>query len=369
MTFFDAALYLEKGHLFEGRGFGSESTKGGETVFNTGMSGYQEIYTDPSYLNQIVVMGSSQIGNTGVNTQDLESSSLLLSGVVVREYCPVPSNWRSVQSLSDYLAMAKIPAISEVDTREITQLLRDEGAQRGVIFPTSNISKKELKAHAEKLLKSVPPMEGLDLVSKVSCKKPYSFSEEGWREDAGTIVVYDFGAKWNILRHLGRRGFKIEVVPFNTPAEEVLKYQPKAILLSNGPGDPATVPGSVQEIQKLVGKVPILAICMGHQLLARAVGAQTYKLKFGHHGVNHPVKDLSTNRIIITSQNHGFAVRPETLSGSEIQLNHINLNDGTVEGFCSDSLKLYSVQFHPESAPGPSDASYIFEHFIRGFIQ
>jgi len=369
MTFFDAALYLEKGHFFAGKGFGAESAKGGEAVFNTGMSGYQEIYTDPSYLNQIVVMGSSQIGNTGINPQDLESSSLLLSGVVVREYCPVPSNWRSVQSLSDYLAMAKVPAISEVDTREITQILRDEGAQRGIIFPTANISKKELRVHAENLLKSVLPMEGLDLVSRVSCKKPYHFSEEGWREDAGTIVVYDFGVKWNILRHLGKRGFKIQVVPYNTPAEEALKFQPRAILLSNGPGDPATVPSSVHEIQKLIGKIPILAICMGHQLLARAVGAKTYKLKFGHHGINHPVKDLSSNRIIITSQNHGFAVRPETLSGKDIQLNHINLNDGTVEGFCSDSLRFYSVQFHPESAPGPSDASYIFEHFIRGFIQ
>jgi len=369
MSFFEAALYLEKGHLFEGKGFGSEISKGGEAVFNTGMSGYQEIYTDPSYLNQIVVMGSSQIGNTGINRQDLESSSLLLSGVVVREYCPVPSNWRSVQTLSDYLAMAKVPAISEVDTREITQILRDEGAQRAVIFPTKGLKTSEFKVQAEQLLKSVPLMEGLDLVSKVSCKEPYLFSEEGWKQNAGTIVVYDFGVKWNILRHFGKRGFKVQVVPFNMPAEEVMKYSPKAILLSNGPGDPAKVPNSVGQIQKLIGKVPMLAICMGHQLLARAVGAQTYKLKFGHHGINHPVKDLSNNKIIITSQNHGFAVRAETLPGKEVQLNHINLNDGTVEGFCSESLKFYSVQFHPESAPGPSDASYIFEHFIRGFIQ
>jgi carbamoyl-phosphate synthase small subunit len=369
MSFFEAALYLEKGHLFEGKGFGSEISKGGEAVFNTGMSGYQEIYTDPSYLNQIVVMGSSQIGNTGINTQDLESSSLLLSGVVVREYCPVPSNWRSIQTLSDYLAMSKVPAISEVDTREITQILRDEGAQRAVIFPTKGLKASELKVQAEQLLKSVPSMEGLDLVSKVSCKEPYLFSEEGWKQNAGTIVVYDFGVKWNILRHFGTRGFKVQVVPYNTPAEEVMKYSPKAILLSNGPGDPATVPSSVEQIQKLIGKVPILAICMGHQLLARAVGAQTYKLKFGHHGINHPVKDLSNNKIIITSQNHGFAVRAETLPGKEVQLNHVNLNDGTVEGFLSESLKFYSVQFHPESAPGPSDASYIFEHFIRGFIQ
>ncbi len=369
MSFFEAALFLENGHLFEGKGFGSEISKGGEAVFNTGMSGYQEIYTDPSYLNQIVVMGSSQIGNTGVNPYDLESSSLLLSGVVVREYCPVPSNWRSVQTLSDYLSMAKVPAISEVDTREITQILRDEGAQRAVIFPTQKLKSSELKAHAQQLLKSVPSMEGLDLVSKVSCKKPYVYSEEGWKQDSGTIVVYDFGVKWNILRHFGKRGFQVQVVPYHTPAEEVLKYHPKAILLSNGPGDPATVPNSVQEIQKLIGKVPILAICMGHQLLARAVGAQTYKLKFGHHGINHPVKDLSNQKILITSQNHGFAVKAETLPGKEVQLNHVNLNDGTVEGFVSESLKFYSVQFHPESAPGPSDASYIFDYFIRGFIQ
>ncbi|MSP19591.1 MAG: carbamoyl-phosphate synthase small subunit [Bdellovibrionales bacterium] len=369
MSFFEAALYLENGHLFEGKGFGAEISKGGEAVFNTGMSGYQEIYTDPSYLNQIVVMGSSQIGNTGINAQDLESSSLLLSGVVVREYCAVPSNWRSVQSLSDYLVMAKVPGIGEVDTREITQILREEGAQKGIIFPLDKIKKTDIKIHAQKLLESVPSMEGLDLVSKVSCQKPYRYSEQGWKEDCGTIVVYDFGVKWNILRHLGKRGFQIQVVPFHTPFEEVMKYRPKAVLLSNGPGDPAMVPHSVQEIQKLIGKVPILAICMGHQLLARAIGAQTYKLKFGHHGINHPVKDLSNNKIIITSQNHGFAVRADTLPGREVQLNHVNLNDGTVEGFCSNSLKVYSVQFHPESAPGPSDASYIFDHFIRGFIQ
>lgn len=369
MSFFEAALYLEKGHLFQGKGFGSETARGGEAVFNTGMSGYQEIYTDPSYLNQIVVMGSTQIGNTGINPEDVESASLFLSGVVVREYCPVPSNWRSVQTLGDYLAMAKVPAISEVDTREITQILRDEGAQRGVIFPIKNLKTTELRSYAEGLLKSVPPMEGLDLVSRVSCKNPYVYSEVGWKEDLGTVVVYDFGVKSNILRNFGKRGFKVQVVPYNTPFEEVLKFHPKAILLSNGPGDPANVPNSVQEIKKAIGKVPILAICMGHQLLARALGAQTYKLKFGHHGINHPVKDLTLNKIIITSQNHGFAVKAETLPSKDVRLNHLNLNDGTVEGFVSETLKFYSVQFHPESAPGPSDAEYIFEHFIRGYVQ
>ena len=363
-----AALYLENGHLFLGKGFGAPSAQGGEAVFNTGMSGYQEIFSDPSYSHQVVVMTHTQIGNYGTSSQDIESDGLLLKGVVAREYFEEPSNWRSEKSLGDYLAASGIPGISQVDTRRITQILRDEGAQRSVIFPVDNLSSEEIKNKAEKLMGSVPAMEGLDLVSQVSCKTPWEFEAEKNKSLSSTIVVYDFGVKWNILRSLSKRGFRVKVVPYQTPAAEVLKEKPKAICLSNGPGDPGKVPHAVQEIQKLVGQVPILAICMGHQLIARALGGETYKLKYGHHGVNHPVKDLQTGRILITSQNHGFAVKPETLPTKETKVSLVNLNDQTLEGFNSKALKISSIQFHPEAKPGPSDANFLFDQFIQEYI-
>jgi len=361
-----SALYLEKGHLFVGEGFGSANASGGEAVFNTGMTGYQEVFTDPSYKQQILVMTYPHIGNTGVNFEDLESKGLELKGVVVRDYNPTPSNWRSKQTLSDYLAAAGVPLLSGVDTRALTRILRDEGAQNGIIFPV--VEGADPIAQGKKLLESVPSMEGLELVSTVSTKAPYEFMSE-LPSSAGTIVVYDYGVKHNILRHLKNLQFKVRVVPYNMPHQDVLKEKPKAVLLTNGPGDPATVPHATQEIQGLIGKTPMLAICMGHQLLARALGANTYKLKFGHHGVNHPVKDLSTGRIMITSQNHGFSVKADDLRQKDVLLSHISLNDQTVEGFQSEKMRLYSVQFHPEAAPGPSDAAYIFEHFIKGFVQ
>ena len=371
MKGWDCALYLEKGHIFEGMGFGAQCSSGGEAVFNTGMTGYQEIFTDPSYYKQVVVMTYPHIGNTGTNAQDWESRSVDLAGVVAREYCESPSSWRNTQSLSEFMAAAKVPGISDIDTREITRILRDEGAQRAVIFPVKDAKGKDPVAHAKELLSKVPEMEGLELVSKISCKAPYEFQGNAPADDsgAGTVVVYDYGAKHNILRHLKARHFKVWVVPYNMPAKEVLSYKPKAVVLSNGPGDPATVPNAVNEIRALTGQVPILAICMGHQLLARALGSPTYKLKFGHHGVNHPVKDLLTNRILITSQNHGFAVKAEDLKMRDVTLSHVNLNDQTVEGFVSEKMRFYSVQFHPESKPGPSDAAYIFDNFIRGFVQ
>jgi len=369
-TSWKAALFLENGHLFLGEGFGAKRSLGGEAVFNTGMAGYQEIFSDPSYSHQVVVMTNPQLGNYGVNSQDIESPSLLLKGVVAREYFPQSSNWRSEKSLGDYLAEFGVPGISEVDTRLLTQILREEGSQRSIIFPVEGENTQTLMEQARSLLSEVPAMEGLDLVSRVSCKEPWDFEPEKWKTQnaIGTFVVYDFGVKWNILRNLSQRGYKVRVVPFHMPAPEVLKMKPSAICLSNGPGDPAQVPHAVLEIQSLLGKVPLLAICMGHQLTARAMGGETFKLKYGHHRVNHPVQDLKTGKILITSQNHGFAVKPESLPAKEVQVSLVNLNDQTLEGFASKQLKLSSIQFHPESKPGPNDAHFLFDNFIQEFV-
>ncbi len=361
----DAALYLEKGLLLKGKGFGAKKPRGGEAVFNTGMTGYQEIFTDPSYCEQVVVMTYPHIGSTGVNDEDPESKSLCLSGVVVREYVDTPSNWRSQMTLSESLAQAGVPGIYGVDTRAITRFLRDQGAQRCLIFP---IESGDLDAYAKQKMTAVPAMEGLELVSRVSVAKPYVYEKPG-STGAGNAVVYDYGVKTNTLRHLADRGFRVHVVPYNLPAQEVLKLNPKMVMLSNGPGDPATVPNAVGEIQALIGRVPIMAICMGHQLLARALGWSTYKLKFGHHGVNHPVKDLATGRILITSQNHGFCVKESDVRGEGVRLSHVSLNDHTVEGYVSEKSKFLSVQFHPESKPGPNDAAYLFDSFVKGFVQ
>lgn len=366
MSGWDCALYLEKGHVFEGRGFGSESPRGGEVVFNTGMSGYQEIFTDPSYHEQVVVMGYPHIGNTGVNWEDLESKKLYLSGVVVREYCHNPSSWRAKQSLDEYLNSADVPGISDIDTRHLTQILRDEGAQRGIIFPTAKLDRKNIAEFGKSKLADVEEMEGLELVSRVSCKQTYDYSSEG---NSGTVVVYDYGVKTNILRSVAKHGFKVKVVPYNMPYQEVVAMKPKAVLLSNGPGDPGTVKGAVEQIQGLLGKTPVMGICMGHQLLGRAIGATTYKLKFGHHGINHPVLDGDSKRVIITSQNHGFSVKADDLRQKDITISHISLNDDTVEGFYSKKMRFYGVQFHPEAKPGPNDASSIFDHFVKGFMQ
>ena len=363
-----ALLYLEKGHLFQGQGLGAEAIQGGEIVFNTGMSGYQEIFTDPSYCNQIVVMTNPHIGNTGVNFDDTESSALFLKGAVVRDYCGAPSSWRSKLSLAEYFEKAGVTAISGVDTRRLTQVIRSEGAQRAVIFPKGESDEAEAIIRAKKALETIPEMEGSELVSQVSTKSPYEFLARG-PSSAGTLVVYDYGVKTNILRSFKDRKYKIWVVPHNFPYQEALALKPNAVVLSNGPGDPATVKGAANEISALIGKIPIFAVCMGHQLLARALGCSTYKLKFGHHGINHPVKDLIRDRILITSQNHGFAVRATDLKQKEIEISFKSLNDDTLEGFHSPELRLYSVQFHPEAKPGPSDASYLFDHFIRGVLQ
>ncbi len=363
----EAVLYLENGHLFHGQGFGSNRSNGGELVFNTGMTGYQEIFTDPSYSHQVVLMTYPHLGNTGINDEDLESRGILMKGVVAREYEPMPSNWRSKRSLHDCLLASGVPGISEVDTRELTRIIRGEGSQRAVIFSASEVI-GDPAAHGKKLLEGVAHMDGLELVSMTSCDKPWEFCPEQ-TSTSGTIVVYDYGVKHGILRQLKSRGFGVKVVPYNFPYQEVLSQNPCAVVLSNGPGDPARVPGAVEEIQGLIGKVPIQAICMGHQLLARALGCNTYKLKFGHHGVNHPVRDERTGRILITSQNHGFAVKAEDLRQGDVRLAHTSLNDGTVEGFFSEKMRFSSVQFHPEASPGPHDAESVFEEFLKGFVR
>jgi carbamoyl-phosphate synthase small subunit len=367
MKTWDSILFLENGKRFSGKGFGAAQSQGGELVFNTGMTGYQEIFTDPSYSHQVVLMTYPHLGNTGVNAEDVESGGLLLKGIVAREYEPVPSNWRTTMPLHTYLEKAGVPGISEVDTREITRVIRGEGSQRAVIFPAAAAG-SDWNAYGRSLIEKVPSMEGLELVSMVSCRTPWEFQPEG-QSSNGTVCVYDYGVKHGILRQLKSRGFRVKVVPFDFPHQEVLSEKPVAVVLSNGPGDPARVPSAVNEIQGLIGKVPIQAICMGHQLLARALGCQTYKLGFGHHGVNHPVRDERTGKILITSQNHGFAVRPEDLKQKSIFISHLSLNDGTVEGFFSEPMKISSVQFHPEASPGPHDADSVFESFIKGFLR
>lgn len=367
MNAWPAYFYLEKGHLFEGEGFGAQTVRGGEAVFNTGMSGYQEIFTDPSYYQQVVVMTYPMLGNTGTNLEDLESKKLYLSGVVAREYCAEPSSWRNKKSLTDYLNEASVPAIAQLDTRRITEILRDEGSQRCIIFPASECGAQSPEDVGRALIANVASMEGLGLVDRVSCQEGYDFGDKNKANPLA--VVYDFGVKTNILRGFHSRGFNVRVVPHNFPYQEVMALNPSAVVLSNGPGDPACVEGSVEQIQGLMGKLPIFAICMGHQLLARAAGCTTYKLKFGHHGINHPVKDLLSGKILITSQNHGFTVRKEDLAAQGYQVSHISLNDDTVEGFCSEKMKFLSVQFHPEAKPGPSDASVLFDTFLKGFFK
>lgn len=364
-----ALLVLEDGTVFEGSGFGAEGEVFGEVVFNTSMTGYQEILTDPSYNGQIVTMTYPEIGNYGVNEEDVESRKPFLKGFVVKEYWRTPSNWRSQGDLESYLANYGIVGIERIDTRSLTKLIRSKGAQKAVI------STKDLDP--ESLLKKVQSSEGIvgtDLVTEVSCEKPYNWNEgtHSWRpldekdlqaDETFKVVAYDFGLKQNILRKLKDHGCEVTVVPSRTPPNEVLALDPDGIFLSNGPGDPAAVAYAVESIRTLLGKKPIFGICLGHQILSLALGAKTYKLKFGHRGGNQPVKNLATGKVEITSQNHGFAVDGDTL-GKDIEVTHINLNDQTIEGIKHKNSPAFSVQYHPEASPGPHDASYLFQDFI-----
>ncbi len=364
-----AILALEDGTVFEGFSFGAEGETGGEVVFNTAMTGYQEIITDPSYKGQIVTMTYPLIGNYGVNPEDVESSRPWIEGFVVKELSKVVSNWRATESLDSYLKRYNVIGIQGIDTRELTKRLREVGSQMGVIS-TVDLDPVSLVKKA----KSLPRIEGRDLVKEVTCDEPYQWEEGDWSLKDGYgrgsktfkyhVVVYDFGVKYNILRLLVNAGFKVTVVPASTKAEDILELKPDGVFLSNGPGDPAPVSYAIENVRKLLGKVPICGICLGHQIIGLALGGKTYKLKFGHHGANHPVKDLITNRIEITSQNHNFAVDPDSL-GSDVEVTHINLNDHTVEGLRHKSLPVFCVQFHPEASPGPHDSRGIFSRFAQ----
>jgi carbamoyl-phosphate synthase small subunit len=365
-----AILALADGRIFEGRSFGASGEAGGEVVFNTAMTGYQEVLTDPSYKGQMVTMTYTQIGNTGINPEDIESRGLFLSGFIVKEYQDCYSNWRATMSLGSYLRENGIVGIHGLDTRALTRHLRDKGAQNGIIS-TTDFDHASLTAKA----RSIPSMAGLDLASGVSCDKPYHWSEGLWDLEDGypqvdtkkfkyKVVAYDFGIKYNILRCLVDAGCDVTVVPASFPAEQALAMNPDGIFLSNGPGDPEPLVQVQAEIRRFVGKVPIFGICLGHQLLGLALGGKTVKLPFGNHGSNLPVMDMSTRKVEITAQNHGFAVDLDSL-GDAACLGHENLNDQTVEGIRHCSLPIFSVQHHPESSPGPHDSHYLFGRFVE----
>ncbi|MGA3287412.1 MAG: glutamine-hydrolyzing carbamoyl-phosphate synthase small subunit [Bacteroidota bacterium] len=365
-----AKLILENGTIFAGESFGASNETTGEVVFNTSLTGYQEILTDPSYNGQIVTMTYPLIGNYGVNGDDLESVKPQVAGFIVKEYSTFPSNFRSTESLGDWLAKHNITGIQGIDTRMLTKMIRSVGAMRGIIS-TKDLDDKSL---LDKVKKS-PHMAGLDLASRVTTDKSYTWNKTDTTPFAlpaknsngkkWNVVVYDYGVKHNILRRLTSYGCNLTVLPAQTPADEVLKMNPDGIFLSNGPGDPAAVTYAIENIKKLIGKKPIFGICLGHQLLALALGGKTFKLKFGHRGGNHPVKNLKTGSVEITSQNHGFAVDPDSLDPKSIEITHTNLNDNTNEGFCHRSLPIFSVQYHPEASPGPHDSDYLFARFVE----
>jgi carbamoyl-phosphate synthase small subunit len=354
-----AWLALEDGTFFSGRSCGAAGESGGEFVFNTAMTGYQEILTDPSYAGQCVVMTYPLIGNYGITARDNESARPRLSAFVVRELCKTPSNHESIQSVGGFLKQHGIVGIEEVDTRALTLRLREKGALRGIIS-TLDGDKKRLTAKA----KALPTMTGRNLAKVVSCEKPYSWDEDYKpAEKTLHVVVMDFGVKYGILRCLAAMGCKVTVVPSATTAKQIVALKPDGVLLSNGPGDPEPVTDAIETIKNLlVERVPVFGICLGHQLLGLALGGKTYKLKFGHHGSNHPVKDLETGKIEITSQNHGFCVDLKTLPSS-VKTTHVNLNDGTSEGMAHTELPAFSVQHHPEASAGPHDSRYLFERF------
>ena len=369
-----AALALEDGTVFEGSSFGAPVERTGEVVFNTAITGYQEVFTDPSYSGQIVVLTYPQIGNYGSNDGDNESAKPHIEGLVVREFSPLSSNWRADETAQQFLTNSGVPVISEIDTRRLVRHLRSRGVMRGVLWagPTPRPDSQTLVERA----RTAPSMAGLDLATRVSTAQSYDWNHGIIRAspsdreaaDAGIrhhVVAYDFGIKRNILRRLVHSGCSVTVVPAGTTAEDVLDLKPDGVFLSNGPGDPEPLDYQAQQIRKLVGKAPIFGICLGHQILGLALGGKTYKLKFGHRGANHPVLNRITNKVEITSHNHGFAVDADSLNLNELEITHMNLNDETLEGFRHRSHPVFCVQYHPEAAPGPHDSHYLFDDFVK----
>ncbi|MBB5021400.1 glutamine-hydrolyzing carbamoyl-phosphate synthase small subunit [Desulfurispira natronophila] len=361
-------IVLADGRYFVGQGFGYEGISEGEIVFNTSMTGYQEVLTDPSYQDQIVTMTQPMIGNYGVNDEDMESSAAYVQGFIVREYVETPSNFRACDTLGNFLQRYKIPGVQGVDTRALVRHIREKGAMPGLIA----VGDYDI-ATLQKQAAQVSHMSGKDLVAKVTCTKPYQWQQGVWKLEEGfqdsrrpefRIAVYDFGIKYNMLRLLTHYGFEVTVFPATTPAQEILEGDFDGVFLSNGPGDPSAVTYAHKNIAQLIGKLPMFGICLGHQLVCTALGASTYKLKFGHRGVNQPVKDLKTGKIEITSQNHGFAVSTENLP-DQVQVTHINLNDETVEGISHKKYPLFTVQYHPEASAGPHDSECHFERFAE----
>jgi carbamoyl-phosphate synthase small subunit len=364
-------LALEDGTFFEGRAFGARAQAPGEVVFNTAITGYQEVFTDPSYTGQIVVLTYPQIGNYGSTPADDEAGRPYIEALVVREFSPLASNWRSEREADRFLAAHGVPVIAEIDTRALVRRLRSRGVMRGVVS-----SRGESPAALVEMARGIPSMAGLALAPRVSTKARYEWTagveacspSERVGQAAGRrfhVAAYDFGIKRNILRRLVHSGCRVTVVPADTTAEDVLAMDPDGVFLSNGPGDPEPLRFQAAEVRKIAGRKPIFGICLGHQILGLALGGRTYKLKFGHRGANHPVLNKLTGKVEITSHNHGFAVDPDSLNQNEIELTHVNLNDGTLEGFRHRSLPVFCVQYHPEAAPGPHDSHYLFDDFVK----
>ncbi len=350
-------MVLEDGRYFKGKSFGAQGEIIAEVVFNTGMAGYQEVLTDPSYCGQIVNMTYPLIGNYGVNEADMESKKIQVTGFIVRELCTWPSNFRSQGTLGDWLEKNNISGIQGIDTRALTRHIREAGSMNGVL--TTN---DESMAALQEKAKAAPHMAGQDLVGKVTCEQPCDYAAP--KEKKYTVTLIDYGVKYNIMQELANRGCQVRVVPASMSAKDILADNPDGIMVSNGPGDPAAVTYAIETVRELIGKVPMFGICLGHQIMGLAYGGKTVKLKFGHRGVNHPVKELATGKISITSQNHGFCVEEKSLP-QDVEVTHVNMNDMTLEGMRHKKHPVFSVQYHPEASPGPHDAAPLFDRFIN----